>query len=56
MDQTNFTAILQVALWKSEGMGELKIRQLLANLVSDNTIKAGLKLADYLNSMGEIAQ
>ena len=51
MNKTEFTAILQVALWRNEGMSELQIRQLLAELVSDSTIRAGLKLCDYLNSI-----
>jgi hypothetical protein len=51
MNKTNFTAILQVALWKQEGMDEIQIRQLIATLVSNNVILAGLKLADYLNQI-----
>lgn len=51
MDKQDFTAILQVALWRNDGMSEVEIRQLLANLVNDKTIKAGIKLADYLNSI-----
>jgi len=51
MNPKQFTAILQVALWKNEGMSEIEIRQLLANLVSDEIIKSGIKLTDYLNSI-----
>lgn len=51
MDKTNFTAILQIVLWRNDGMSELEIRQLLADLVSNQTIQAGLKLCDYLNSI-----
>ena len=56
MNKTNFTAILQVALWRNEGMSELEIRQLLSNLVSDGVIKAGIGLADYLNSIKQIQE
>jgi len=51
MNKVNFSAILQVALWKNEGMTELEIRKLLADLTSNYTIKAGIKLCDYLNSI-----
>jgi hypothetical protein len=51
MNKENFTSVLQVALWRNEGKSELEIRQLLADLVNDRTIKAGIKLADYLNTM-----
>ena len=51
MNKRNFTAILQVALWKYEGMSELEIRQHLALLVSTQIINAGLRLSDYLNSI-----
>lgn len=51
MNKTDFTAILQIALWRNEGMSELEIRQLLADLVNNETIKAGIKLSDYLNSI-----
>lgn len=51
MNRRDFTAVLQVALWKSEGMSELEIRQLLSNLCSDETIQAGIKLNDYLNGI-----
>ena len=49
MNKKDFTAVLQVALWRNEGMSELEIRQLLFNLCSDQTIQAGIKLHDYLN-------
>lgn len=51
MDKTNFTAILQIALWRNDNMSELEIRELLADLVSNNTIKAGIGLSNYLNSI-----
>lgn len=50
MNKSDFTAILQVALWKNDGLSELEIRQLLANLCNNQTIKAGIKLCDFLNS------
>jgi len=50
LNKENFTAILQVALWRNEGLSELEIRQLLAELCSDKIIKSGLKLCDFLNS------
>jgi len=55
MNKYNFTAILQVALWRNDGMSELEIRQLLAELVSNDIIKAGIGLANYLNKI-EIKQ
>jgi len=51
MNNKDFTAVLQVALWRNDGMSELQIRQLLTDLVSNKTIKAGIKLHDYLNSL-----
>lgn len=51
MNKKQFTAILQVCLWRNEGMSELEIRQHLANLVNDDVIKSGIKLCDYLNSI-----
>jgi len=51
MNKTNFTAVLQIALWKNDGMSELEIRKLLADLVSNETIQAGIKLCDYLNQI-----
>lgn len=51
MNKQEFTAVLQVALWRNEGMSELEIRQLLSDLINDRTIKAGIKLCDYLNSI-----
>lgn len=51
MNKKDFTAVLQVALWRNEGMSELEIRQLLFNLCSDQTIQAGIKLHDYLNQI-----
>ena len=51
MNKFNFTAVLQIALWRNEGLSELEIRQLMADLVSDSTIKAGIGLCDYLNSI-----
>ena len=51
MNNKKFTAVLQVALWRNDGMSELQIRQLLTDLVSNKTIKAGIKLHDYLNSL-----
>jgi len=49
MIEKDFTAVLQVALWRSDGLTELQIRQLLFNLCSDQTIQAGIKLHNYLN-------
>ena len=46
-----FAAILQVALWKQEGMNELEIRQLLAQIVRRGIISAGIKLQEYLSSL-----
>ena len=54
MNKKDFTAVLQVALWRNEGMSELKIRQLISDLCSDQSIKAGIKLCDYLNSIQKI--
>ena len=51
MDQINYTAILQIALWKKEGMSELEIRQFLAKLVKDDVIQTGLKLSSFLDSI-----
>lgn len=51
MDNEEFTAILQIALWKNEGMSELEIRKHLAKLVSNDIIKAGIKLCNYLQSI-----
>ena len=51
MNNEQFTAVLQVALWRNEGMSELKIRQLIADLIDDQIIKAGIKLCDYLKSI-----
>jgi len=51
MNKKEFTAVLQVALWRNDGRSELEIRQLLAELVSNDTIKAGIKLHDYLISL-----
>jgi len=51
MNKTNFTAVLQVALWKNDGMSELEIRQHLAVLGSIKIINAGIKLQSYLNSL-----
>jgi len=51
MNKKEFTAVLQVALWRNNGMSELEIRQLLADLASDDIIKAGNKLCDYLISL-----
>lgn len=51
MNKTDFTAILQVALWRNDGLSELEIRQHLANLCSNDIIQAGIKLCDYLNSI-----
>lgn len=56
MNKTNFTAILQVALWKNDGMDELEIRQYLSKLVSPQTINAGLNLFRYLDSIQEISK
>jgi len=51
VDKSDFTAVLQVALWRNEGMSELEIRQHLSNLVYDSTINAGLKLCEFLNGV-----
>jgi hypothetical protein len=51
MDKKDFTAILQVALWHYEGISELGIKNLLAELCSDEIIEAGIGLANYLNSI-----
>jgi len=51
MDKSTFTAVLQVALFKNEGLSELEIKHLLTDLVSNETIHAGIKLCDYLNSI-----
>jgi hypothetical protein len=34
MNKINFTAILQIALWKNEGISELEIRKLLADFAN----------------------
>lgn len=54
MDKFTITALLQVCLWKSEGMNELQIRCHLAQLVKPNLIKAGISLFDYLNKISEL--
>jgi len=51
MNKKEFTAVLQIALWKNEGMSELEIRQYISNLVSDKIIVAGLKLCEFLNGV-----
>lgn len=51
MNKEEFVNILQVALWRKDGMGELEIRQLLVNVVTNEEIKEGIKLCDYLNSL-----
>lgn len=51
MNNFNLTAVLQVALWKSEGMDEIEIRQHLADLVNIQTINAGIKMYEYLNAI-----
>lgn len=51
MKKTDFTAVLQVALWRKDGMSELEIRQLIGKLYDDHIIKAGIKLHDYLNTI-----
>ncbi len=51
MNKTNLTAVLHICLWKSEGMSELEIRKHLANLVNNQTINAGIKMYEYLNSI-----
>ena len=51
MNKKDFTAVLQVALWRNEGLSELEIRQLIAKLVDDSIIQAGIKLHDYLNAL-----
>lgn len=51
MKSKQFNAILQIALWRNDGMSELEIRQLLADLTSNEVIKAGIKLCEYLNSI-----
>ena len=54
MENKTFTAILQVALWKKNGMSELEIRHHLVRLCSGEVINAGIKLCDYLNSMEQL--
>jgi len=51
MKQIDFTAVLQIALWRNEGMKETEIRELLAKLFSNEIIQAGISLCDYLNSV-----
>jgi len=51
MNNKEFTAILQIALWSFEGMSELEIRQHLAKLTSNEIIKAGINLCNYLKSI-----
>ncbi len=51
MNPKQFTAILQICLWRNEGMDELQIRQLIADLVSNDTIIAGIKLHKYLDEI-----
>ena len=51
MDKKDFTAILQVALWRNDGMDELKMRQLLVEFGSNDVIKEGMELCDRLNAM-----
>jgi len=48
MNKQDFTGVLQVALWTQEGLTELEIRQLLAELCNDKTIKIGIKLCKFL--------
>jgi len=50
MNNKEFTAILQVALWKNEGIDEVKIRQLLPDF-NDNIIKSGIKFCEYLQAI-----
>lgn len=47
----DFTTILQVALWANDGMNELKIRQLLVDAGSNETIQEGMKLCRRLNAL-----
>ena len=51
MNDKKFTAVLQVALWRNDGMSELKIKKLLADSVSEEIIKTGIKLCDYIRSI-----
>jgi len=51
MENKKFTTILQVALWKKEGMGELEIRQHLIGIGSNDEIQEGIKLYTYLEEL-----
>lgn len=54
MDKTNFIGVLQVALWSYEGLSELEIRQLVADLVNSDVIKSGIQLSKYLQSIKSV--
>lgn len=51
MNIKEFNSVLQVALWKNEGMEEFEIRKRLSDICSEKTIRAGIKLHDYLKSI-----
>jgi hypothetical protein len=51
MNKENFVAILQVALWKFEGISDSEIMiNATSAEISPAAVKAGIKLTSYLKS------
>ena len=54
MNKTTFTAILQIALWRFEGMNQQKIKEIVANSqskVPKSVVQAGFQLCAYLKNL-----